>query len=155
MDCLKSDVKKIENVQRRATKLIKSVKNLPYEVRLKKLDMLSLENRRVRGDLIQTFKLLNQLEEVSLINGINSANERVGSLRRPHDRRLVREINKKGTHRYNFLTNRVVNAWNNRSREAVNAKSVNSFKAIIDREVFGMADFNGCQDSSESNALMR
>ena len=64
----------------------------------------------------------------------------------------IREINKKGTQRYKFITNRVVNTWNNLSSEAVYAKSINCFKSKIDWEVFGMVDRNGCQGSKESSA---
>ena len=51
--------RKIENVQRRATKLIPKLKNLPYEERLKKLKLPSPKYRRMRGDMINVYKLLN------------------------------------------------------------------------------------------------
>jgi hypothetical protein len=54
------------------------------------------------------------------------------NLRRSNDKKLVREIIKRGFYRYNFLTNRVVEAWNGLSAKAVSARSVNGFKAIID-----------------------
>ena len=38
--------------------MIPSVRNLPYEVRLKKLGSWSLEDRRVRADLIEVFKIV-------------------------------------------------------------------------------------------------
>jgi hypothetical protein len=49
----------IENVQRRATKQIPSLKNLEYTDRLKKLKMPTLKSRRLRGDMIETFKIIN------------------------------------------------------------------------------------------------
>jgi len=38
--------------------MIPPVRNLPYEVRLKKLGLWSLEDRRVRADLIEVFKIV-------------------------------------------------------------------------------------------------
>ena len=49
----KKDITLIENVQRRATKLIPSLKNLSYEDRLRRLKFPSL-TYRTRGDMIET-----------------------------------------------------------------------------------------------------
>ena len=54
------DKNKLESVQRRATKLIPSIRNLSYEERLKRLNLFSLSDRRTRGDLIETFKILKK-----------------------------------------------------------------------------------------------
>src|SRR2546425_6335422 len=40
----------IEKVQRRATKMLSNLKNLSYEERLSKLDLMTTEERRRRGD---------------------------------------------------------------------------------------------------------
>ena len=40
------------------------LENLTYQDRLEKTGLYSLECRRQRGDLIETFKILNGLEEV-------------------------------------------------------------------------------------------
>jgi len=47
----------IEGVQRRATKLITSLKDKTYEERLRPLNLQTLETRRVRGDFIEVFKM--------------------------------------------------------------------------------------------------
>ena len=55
----KKDIELIENVQRRATKQVPSLKKLSYTNRLKKLKMPTLKYRRLRGDMIETFKIVN------------------------------------------------------------------------------------------------
>ena len=52
------NLKALEKVQRRATKLVKGMKNVSYKQRLDKLGMTSVEERLLRGDLIQTYKIL-------------------------------------------------------------------------------------------------
>ena len=48
----------IERVQRRATKMVEGLSKLGYEERLRKTGLISLEKRRVRGDLIQVFRMI-------------------------------------------------------------------------------------------------
>ena len=54
----------IENVQRRATRLVKCIKQLPYEERLKTLGLPSLEYRRDRADLIQVYKIMHGIDKI-------------------------------------------------------------------------------------------
>ena len=58
------DIDSLEKVQHRATKLVTSLVKLTYEQRLRHLRLHSLHCRRQRGDLIETFKILNGLENV-------------------------------------------------------------------------------------------
>ncbi|CAF1077030.1 unnamed protein product, partial [Brachionus calyciflorus] len=55
----KKDVNAMESIQRRATKLVKNIREMPYELRLKELEIQPLVERRERGDLIQIFKIAN------------------------------------------------------------------------------------------------
>ena len=55
-------------MQRGATKLIPGIRGLSYEERLKKLDMFSLRDRCIRGDLIETFKVLNNIDKIDYKN---------------------------------------------------------------------------------------
>jgi len=61
---LAKDIQTVENVLRSSTKLVSSLKKLSYETRLDKLGLLTLEKRRIRGDLIETHKLINGMENV-------------------------------------------------------------------------------------------
>ena len=59
------DIELLEQVQHRATKLIPEIAHLSYHERLKYLNLTTLELRRHQEDLIETFKILKILHEVS------------------------------------------------------------------------------------------
>jgi len=62
----KENIKKIEGIQKRATKMVIELRALSYEGRLKELGLTTLEVRRKRGDLIQLYKIKNWVEEVDI-----------------------------------------------------------------------------------------
>ena len=59
------DIDCLEKVQRRSTSLIKGFKKYSYEDRLHMLGLTTLEKRRQRGDLIETYKILSGKERVN------------------------------------------------------------------------------------------
>ena len=56
---LAKDIKLIEGVQRRATNLVHGIENCKYDDRLKFLVLTRLDKRRIRSDLVETFKILS------------------------------------------------------------------------------------------------
>ena len=58
------DIKLIEGVQRRATRLSRYLRNEPYNIRLTTLGLPTLQFRRDRADMLQVFKILNGYEDI-------------------------------------------------------------------------------------------
>ena len=48
----------------RATKMIQKLRNISYEMRLKGCGLTTLETRRLRGDQIEVFNILNGYENI-------------------------------------------------------------------------------------------
>ncbi len=61
---LMKDIRRLERIQRRATKLVHNISHLEYTDRLKKLGIPTLEYRRKRSDLIQVFKAIHGLDDM-------------------------------------------------------------------------------------------
>ena len=67
---LVKDVEILENVLRRATRLVPQLKSLSYEDRLRKVDLPTLSYRRSRGDMLETFKILSGQQDKDSTQGI-------------------------------------------------------------------------------------
>ena len=127
----KEDAKLLEGVQRRASRVC-DLKGYSYEERLKELQWSSLDERRRRGDMIQTYKLAHKLDKITFGQDLFSAASESMRERRGHKLTITREIDAKDSCRSMFFTNRVQTSWNNLPAEIVYAPSVNSFKNKID-----------------------
>jgi hypothetical protein len=57
----------IEQVQQRATKLIPAIRSPSNENRLRKLELTTLKDGRLRGDLIQMFKIMNKMDKCDVL----------------------------------------------------------------------------------------
>ncbi len=124
----KGDIDTLEKVQHRMTRMIPSLRKLDYERRLQILGLLTLVKRRERGDLIQLFKIFNDIEMVTLQNKpLFMENSKT----RGHKQKYVRELSR-FLPRYNFITNRAANAWNELPAKVVDSQSVDLFKNNLD-----------------------
>ena len=69
----------IENVQKRATKLVDGLHDLGYPERLKRVDLPTLSHRRTRGDMIEIFKHLHAYDKDIIPENFKSEIELVES----------------------------------------------------------------------------
>ena len=60
----KSDILAIEKIQKRATKLVISLKKLSYKDRLMQLNLHTLKYRRLRGDMIEVYKIIRHIYDL-------------------------------------------------------------------------------------------
>ena len=125
---LKRQSLQIESVQRRATKMVPECKDMSYGDRLRYLKLHSLKGRRVRGDLIQVFKIFKNLDEVDK-EILPMSN--YGSTRNQGDK-LRRRYSKTNIRKYTF-SNRVVEEWNALPLDIKNSPTLNTFKNRIDK----------------------
>ena len=125
-----NDIKTLEKIQRRATKLVPSLRREPYLVRLKELKLYPLEIRRLRGDLIEVFKIMNGLVDMKP-SDLFLMSHNTGT--RGHGFKLFKKHLKKGLNlRKFFFSQRVVDVWNKLPEDVVSVKTTNQFKNRID-----------------------
>ena len=123
------DIKMVEAVQHRATKLIPHLRDKPYEERLKALQLQSLVYRRKRGDMITMYKIINdqvRLDSYKLFTPLPT------SASRGHDQRIFKCHATKRA-RTNSFSQRIVNDWNGLPNHVITAPTMNTFKERLDK----------------------
>ena len=125
---LRKDIERLERVQARATKLIPSIRHRGYERRLQALGLFSLETRRLRGQLIEVFKMLNAFENVDYRKlfklSENPTRNNGWKLDPPRFRTTLCG---------NFFSYKIVNTWNELPSHVVGSTSVDMFKNRLDK----------------------
>ena len=126
---LRQDIDKIEKIQRRATKMIPEIKNHSYHQRIQDLDLISLVQRRLRGQLIEVFKYLNEFTTAST-RGLfyYYLNDRT---RNNEAKLIVKHFNTSVAQ--NFYPTFTSVACNAIPSEVVSCRTVNSFKNSLDK----------------------
>ena len=113
----------IEDVQRKFTRAIDGIGLLTYKERLEKLGLTTLLERRARGDLIETFRILSGIADYG------------SSLFQPSrsGRNLISRPGDQNSFKHNFFSRRVISYWNKLPLNVKNAESVNQFKNRLDK----------------------
>lgn len=132
---LRKHIDSIENVQRRATKLIPGFRDLSYPERLQRLKLPTLAYRRLRGDLIETFKLATGRYDMATCQDLLTINPRTS---RGHRYKLTKDQVNTNLRKFSF-TQRIINPWNSLPACVVEAPSVESFERRLDKHYSNLA----------------
>ena len=108
--------------------MIPKLRNISYEMCLKQCGLTTLETRRLRGDQIEVFKILNGYENIYRNMFFSVKEER---RTRGHGVTLANKQCRLDIIIFLF-SQRTVNEWNRLSADCVDANSVNIFKNKID-----------------------
>ena len=123
-----SKITQIERVQRRFTKRLPGFADITYKDRLHILNTDSLELRRLRNDLLLTYKILFNLVDIDAADFFTFANSRYDT--RGHSFKLLAHHSRIDL-RKNFFSERIVPVWNGLSATDNDFNSLRSFRSCI------------------------
>ena len=98
----------IENVQRRASKIIKNINHLTYEERLRYLDIPTLVYRKARGDMIETYTIVSGMYDIDATRYLQPCKQKIT---RGHSLKLAKSYSRLNV-RNNFFCLKITNLWN-------------------------------------------
>ena len=109
--------------------MVWGLRHLNAEERRRSLGLMTLKQRRERGDLIEVFKILNGYTDINP-NLFWEVREARGG------KRLVKEFASHGRRaRHEFFSYRVIQKWNLLPEPLKNAPSLDSFKSRLDKHM--------------------
>ena len=141
----------IENVQRRATKLVPGLKDLSFEDRLRSLGLPTLKYRRLRGDMIEMFKILRSQYDARVANFIKLHNS--DNVTRGHQYKLRKEYIRTSKRKNSFVC-RSLNMWNGLQSSVVNAPTVQAFETRLDKHWL-LEPFKYCIDEDHPSTYRK
>ena len=126
---MKKNIQTLERIQRRASKKVKGMQHLSYEERPRRLNLMKIEDRAIRGDLIETYKIMTGKLNVDPNHFFRRETD---SRTRGHHLKLIKPRSN-GLVRSKFFSRRVIDIWNKLPADVVSAATTNSFKASLDK----------------------
>ena len=123
------DIDKLERVQRRVTKMIPSLRNKSYEERLEELNLFTLSQRRLRGDLIQAFKIIKGIDNMDCSKYFTLD---LSNYTRGNGCKIIGKPFNSNESKNSFF-HRVVEKWNALPREVIDCNTVENFKYRLDK----------------------
>jgi len=113
-------------VQRRATRLTTSDKSLSYHDGLQKFGLTTLKTRRLRGDLIEVFKMFKGFDNITL----NDFFKLSSTTLRGHTLKIYKPQVHLGVRNF-FFTVRIIDVWNSLPISLINCETIATLKNIL------------------------
>ena len=131
---LKKDNNLLESVQKRFTRNICvrcNIAFVSYQDRLYKLNIKSLEYRRLVFDLIYVYKIFHNLVEVCFDDFFQLSNNQFNLRRhswriKPHNKPFIDGYR-------NFFSNRICPVWKKLSEQIISAPNLTAFKSLLSK----------------------
>ena len=132
----KKDIDILEAVQKRAVDMVVGLRSLNYEDKLKEIQLLSLQERRQRGDMIQVWKYLHgqNLGGDALLN--KAQDQHIKNTRHTSKEMNIARVDYNTEVRKNFFASRCVEPWNNLPSTVQKCESLNDFKNEYDDYIY-------------------
>ena len=131
----KKDIRKLERIQKAATKMVPEIRDLTYEERLREMGLPTLEDRRERGNLIAIYKIVNHMERIDR-QDLVALKEDGERQTRGHAKKIRKSQCLRNIKKFSF-PHRTVDIWNELSEEIVTAENVHIFKERLDKFRYG------------------
>ena len=129
----RADIELIERVQRKMVRMVSGLLGTSYEEKLFELNLISLQQRRERQDMIETFKIVHGFSNVESSTWFDFMSETSTRTTRLSSEPLTIRVKYSRTEiRKNFFSTRVVNPWNNLPAELKQSRSIKLFKSSYD-----------------------
>ena len=124
-----TDIDLLENVQKQAIRMVSGLRSTSYEDKLKEIGLWTLEKRRQMFDMVQVYKILNDVGNIDVsISKISvDANQRISTRSQSDPLNLVKKRNSLDIRKY-FFTERVVDIWNKLPSKVKHAPTLRAFK---------------------------
>ena len=141
-----NDINCLEDVQRKAVKMVSGLNSNDYDERLKELGLWRLEKRRKMADLVQCFKIVKRIGNVKS-GFVHVQNPEDQGRNRPQTRTFADPLNLKKQRckldiRKNFFTCRVADWWNELPHDIKHADTVATFKRRLVERMNQTSDTN-------------
>ena len=111
--------------------MIPRLRNKSYEEPLKELNLFSLSKRRLRGDLIEVFKIFHGFDNININDYVTTD---LTSIICNNGFKIIGKRFRSNEVKH-FFFNRIVNVWNSLPAQIINSNTIESLEKKLDKHL--------------------